>query len=219
MQFDKSTPGAMRIWFEQQIAKISEAGRDTKPWLALTGDERMRHVWELTADWPPQAIESLISFAAALAEAGVPAVLAEPPQNRVGLAWSQHCISEAARSLITELRTDPDTAARLLDAPIEPLISQLEDLFDRALGEAVLIEGIAKQFTPGVAVHVSYDRRPLAYREAIANVVIGLRREGLAVTLGEQDKLVATLANLALCLPSNGEVSAKSEERRRQRKR
>ena len=60
MQFDKSTPGAMRIWFEQQIAKISEAGKDTNPWLALTGDERMRHVWELTADWSPQAIETLI---------------------------------------------------------------------------------------------------------------------------------------------------------------
>jgi hypothetical protein len=205
-------------WLTQQTVEIESAGRDANPWRSLESDPRMIQVWRIIAEWPQmKAIQPLLGFAGSLAEKGVPAVLAEPPHNRVGLAWSQYRIGEAARALIVELRTAPDTATRLLAASLEPLILELEGLANRALREADAIEAIARQHSPGVAVHASYDRGPLAYREFMANVIAGLRNNGIEVTLAEQHRLVATLTNVVFGRSGNTEVSARSEERRWQR--
>jgi hypothetical protein len=202
-------------WLAQQVSNIRSNGRDESPWLALANDDRMAELWKLVADWPPNDTKSLIGFAGCLAESGVPRALADPPSNRVGLAWAQYCISDSAIRLAIDLQCYPDTAKELLDEPPGELVERLRALWKRASREAELIGTMAKQLSPGVAVQVSHDRGALAYREALANVIAGLRREGLAVTLNKQDRLVALLTNIVV----DRTVTPESEERRRQRNR
>jgi hypothetical protein len=210
-----------RDWLIQQIAERESAGRDTKPWLALARDPRMVEVWKIIAHWPQEtAARPVIGFAAALAEEGIPEVLAEPPAHRERISGMHCCalIGDAARALIVELRCAQDTAARLFETPIELLLLQLEGLANRALLEAEKIKAFAGRLSPGVAVHASYDRGPLAYRASMATLIAGLRTEGVPVILSDQHRLVATLTNVVFDNPRNAEVTAETEARRWQRR-
>ena len=210
-----------RDWLIQQIAERESAGRDTKPWLALARDPRMVEVWQIIAHWPQEtAVRPVIGFAADLAVEGIPEVMADPPAHRERIAGTHCCalIGDAARALIVELRAAPDTAARLFEAPIEPLLLQLEGVASRALLEAEKIKALVRQLSPGVAVHAAYDRGPLAYRAAMAALIAGVRTEGVPVTLSDQHRLVAALTNVVFHKSGNTEIKAETEARRWQRR-
>jgi hypothetical protein len=183
-------------------------GGDTKPWRAIATDPRMAEVRQVIGDWPQDRAIRWLRLAIGFAENGLIDDLAASSE----VTSPVHRIAQAARTLVAELKGDPDMAGALLGPSIGSFVGQLETLADRAQQNAESLETGLRRLAPGVSPKASHDRRKLAYRELIANTLAEVRGTGIIdLKLSRQHRLVATVTNIVF---GGGEVTAEAEEKR-----
>ena len=215
MKFAAATPVQLHDWLERKVAEFEKRGHCSAPLIACAAGAGMIEFWRITAVWPLDAVKDLIDMAARLAQRNIPDILAEPPLRRIGLATPQYMIAHSAEQFADALAKFPEAATELIGEPPGNLVDWLSRFVSLAAEEAEQIRSTFDSLPPP-PVQSSHDRKGLAYRAAIQRIVENLRAAGCAVTLAQQDRLVATLTNVMLC--PGAQVTAESEKKRRTRR-